>query len=104
MSPDKKKSNHIAIEKQLTPRLRWIGYLLLTFSIVTISYSFFLPSPKDDGFDTVAEQEVSAGRSLQTEDDNGAPTKNHYYLFSSVFAAVGFLCIAIANRKKAKEV
>lgn len=92
------------IEKQLIPRLKVMGYILLIFAVITISYRFTLHTPPQPEFELFNDEEAAAGFSF-IEDDEAEllpSNPNTYYIFSSLFTLVGLLCITTARRKAAR--
>jgi len=81
------KIDRSQIEKKLIPRLKVLGIMLLFFSLIAFSYSFF-PSSSED----IAENELSL--------DFAEPPPMNMYLVAAAFCSVGATCITIAWRKK----
>lgn len=104
MNQNTEKPDPKEVDRQLAPRLKMMGYILLGFTVITVGYTFFLPKPPDDGFLTPEEQEVTAGFAIETEEEGTThpTTPQTYYLFATIFASIGFLCIVAAIRKQAK--
>ena len=96
-----KALEQIAVDKQLIPRLKFMGLLLLSFSVCTLVYSIFFASdiPVDSNQNFAVEgiyipQEVKSPGFFQVERYNG-------YTVTFCFALVGGLCfIAALNKQK----
>ena len=101
----KNKPDPKQVEKQLIPRLKAMGYILLVFASITFSYRFTLTAPQEPKFELFNDEEAAAGFSFLDDDEAELLPTNPkiYYLFSSLFATVGLLCITIARRKKKKH-
>ncbi len=74
------------IELHLLPKLRFIGFILLGFSVIAFVFSFF-PEQFDEA-QLLIEEEITSPLSLNT------------YTISAAFAFVGSSCIWIAWRRK----
>ncbi len=81
--------NHQEIEKQLIPRLRKLGFILIAFSVVAFA-STFIPEP---------EQELAVSEEGFIPDFEEPPPLN-MYIVAMIFASVGATCITIAWKKK----
>lgn len=81
------KIDKVQIEKKLIPRLKVLGIVLLFFSLIAISYSFFPNNPENP-----LEDEISL--------DFTDPPPMNMYLVAAAFCSVGATCITIAWRKK----
>lgn len=92
------------IEKQLIPRLKVMGYILLTFAAITLSYRFTLTAPQEPKFELFEEEEAAAGFSFIDTDETALLPSNPktYYIFSSIFALMGLFCITTARRRASK--
>lgn len=100
----KKNTDPKQVEKQLIPRLKVMGYILLVFAVITISYRFTLRASQEPKFELFNDEEAAAGFSFLDEEEEALLPTNPktYYLFTSMFAAVGLICISIAKRKATK--
>lgn len=81
--------NHQEIEKQLIPRLRKLGFILMAFSVVALA-STLLPEE---------EQELTVSEESFMPDFEETPPLN-MYIVAMIFASVGAGCITIAWKKK----
>lgn len=77
------------IEKKMIPRLKVVGMILLLFSLIAFSYSFF---PQE------TENEMVSEESLLPEVYDPPPM--NMYIVAFVFCSVGTTCMTIAWRKK----
>lgn len=78
------------IEKQLIPRLKYLGMLLFCFSLMAVSYSFLPQDPEE---------------AMVTEEDGlfpefVEPAPLNMYMVAISFAIVGSACLIISWRKK----
>lgn len=108
-----KRSEEIQIEKQLLPRLRFMGLLLFFFSGCALCYSIFFAAGIDqelakelatDEFTTPQEMQYASGLSIT---DN-APfdlfqvERFNAYIVTISFAIVGAACILTAWKRQKK--
>ena len=93
---DKKKTQKLSIlDRQLIPRLRFMGYLLICFSIISFAWGLFLViGPTSE---TILDAEAASETSLFS---NG---KVDAFSIFGIFALVGALCIVIANKKQREK-
>ena len=100
----KKNVDPKKVEKQLIPRLKAMGYILLVFAVITLGYRFTLSTSQEPQFELFNDEEAAAGFSFLDEDEEALlPTNPQiYYLFASLFVAVGLICISVARRKATK--
>ncbi|MES2344809.1 MAG: hypothetical protein V4494_02570 [Chlamydiota bacterium] len=80
------------IDKQLLPRLRLMGIILLIFSCFSGSYALFLPLASP--IDTPQEMEISSGFTILSSDG-----RVNAYSIAGIFAFVGACCIVIAKKR-----
>lgn len=108
-----KTPEEIGIEKQLLPRLRFMGLLLFFFSGCALCYSIFFASgvPFDadqkfatDGMGTPEEMEYTSGLSLPSNPSYGFFQVERYngYIVALSFALVGAACFLTAWSKQKK--
>lgn len=71
------------IERKLIPRLKALGVILVVFSFIAFTYSFF-PQEEEEILSELAEE----------------PPPINMYLVAVTFATIGGICIALAWRKK----
>ncbi|MBI3236267.1 MAG: hypothetical protein HYZ48_00935 [Chlamydiales bacterium] len=100
-------------ELQLLPRLRWMGFLLLFFSVCSLFYSFFFATdiPSNIAQDLATDQFLSPAELQQV---SGLPMTNtpsfeifqverfNAYIVTFCFALVGGICL-LATWKKEKR-
>jgi hypothetical protein len=105
MKWNKTPSNH-EVEKQLLPRLRLVGTLLIIFSLYAVFYAIFA-SPylqyEEDFLDTPQEMQISAGPSSTNDTDAFMVTERqrlNLYMISSIFLVIGSSCLLYAWKKK----
>ena len=97
----KKKELNREVEKQLIPRLNYLGIFLIIFGFGFLNYAIFSsPYPKQMLF-----EKNTAGPSIvnvSKEEYPMVPSKERLNFFgvAGVFAAVGCACIFAAWRKK----
>jgi len=89
---DDKIIEKVRIEKQLVPRLRILGFILLAFSLFAFAWSFF-----PEG----AEEELLVEEELLSEFAETPPMNP--YVVAIALASVGITCVAIAWKKKNAE-
>ncbi len=75
------------VEKELHKRLKFIGYIMFVFAVITIIWDFF-PAAENELDDLFLELEET-------------PPPMNPYLVSSAFAVVGSSCFLIYWKKKA---
>ena len=110
---DTKRQEEIQIEKQLLPRLKFMGLLLIFFSGCALCYSIFFSTEIDeqlalelanDGFTTPQEMQYASGLSIT---DN-APfdlfqvERFNAYIVTISFAVVGAICLFTSWSKQKK--
>jgi len=105
MKWNKTPPNH-EVEKQLLPRLRLMGILLIIFSLYAVFYAIFA-SPyleyEDDFFETPQEMQISAGPSDLNDSDTFMVTQEqrlNLYMIASIFLVIGSSCLVYAWKKK----
>lgn len=102
---------HLEVEIKLLPRLRFMGYLLLTISLITFTFAMLAPQeeaihatlPATDHSAFAQEGELSSGISLFTEDTPFElnPTEIlNFYVVSIIFAGVGGLLLLTTWRRR----
>jgi hypothetical protein len=74
-------------EKTLNKRLKFIGYILIGFAVITLAWDFF-PEEEEEFDELLLEMEE-------------APAPINPYLISATFALVGSSCLLIYWRKRA---
>lgn len=84
---------HEEIEKKLVPRLKYLGYILIVFSLIALGYHIF-SEPAEDRL--LNEEEM-----LSELTD---PPLINMMLVAGAFGAVGAGCITIAWRKNAANI
>jgi hypothetical protein len=84
--------NKQEIEKKLVPRLKFIGFILLAFCLITVAYSFI---PLQE------ELEIEEAIIAEIEETSLAPLNP--YTIAIAFGIVGAACVTIAWRKKSAE-
>lgn len=93
------------IEKQLVPRLRFMGIVLLFFCFSTLGYALFASpylSSEDETVPILDEESIG----LPSSTDELTPlelTQNerlNLYIVATSFALVGTCCLTLAWRKK----
>lgn len=84
--------NEEEVERQLLPRLRFMGSLLIVFGFFAAVYGLFLPPPSD--IDTPQEFELASGISLLSPDG-----RINAYGVATIFSVIGALCIGIAIKR-----
>jgi hypothetical protein len=77
------------IERQLIPRLKILGFILIFFAAFALVYSFF---PEGE------EEEIAVEEDLLTM--LSEPPPFNLYIVAIALGSVGITCIAIAWRKK----
>ena len=99
-----KKPNKKEVEKQLIPKLKMMGYILLVFASICLGYRFTLSEPQEPQFELFDNEESVAGFSFLDDDEEALLPTNpkSYYFFATMFSSVGLLCIAIARNKLRK--
>lgn len=110
---DTKRQEEIQVEKQLLPRLKFMGLLLIFFSGCALCYSIFFSTEIDeqlalelanDGFTTPQEMQYASGLSIT---DN-APfdlfqvERFNAYIVTISFAVVGAICLFTSWSKQKK--
>jgi hypothetical protein len=107
MNKKQRKLSLQKIEQQLLPRLGFLGGILLTFSICSLVYGFFV-HPLSAPNELVLQAELqSQGMDLSLievgEDDPNTLLPEdilNFYFVSLIFGAVGFFCIFTSWKKK----
>ena len=87
-----KKSNK-ELERQMLPRLKFMGTLLIFFGFCSFLYGMTLDPPSP--IDTPEEKQLSSGLTLLNEDG-----RINAYGIAGIFAVVGSGCIVIALKRK----
>ena len=95
------------MELQLLPRLRWMGFLLLFFSLCSFLYSLFFAADipaSSDSFETPLEMEQTSGLSMASTPsfEMFQVERFNAYIVTFCFALVGGICL-LAVWKKKKE-
>jgi len=100
-----KIANNHAIEKLLTPRLKAMGCILISFGVCSLFYAFFSANFESPYANFPEEMELTSGLSL--DDDPATPAfeltaseKLNFYFVAFIFAAVGTGCIMLSIKKK----
>ncbi|HSW86556.1 MAG TPA: hypothetical protein VLG49_03535 [Rhabdochlamydiaceae bacterium] len=81
------------VEKQLIPKLNYLGYSLVVFGLVSLCYAFFFspyPSIK------TSENSQSEASFLMNEESSSL----NLYVVSGVFFTLGISCMFIAWKRK----
>lgn len=78
------------IERQLIPRLKYLGMLLFCFSLIAVSYSFL---PQDPEEAMMMEEDALFPEFIE-------PPPLNMYMVAVIFAIVGSTCLVISWRKK----
>ena len=91
-----------AVERKLLPRLRYMGFLLLFFTIFTLAYALisdpYLPNPEE-----VAVVLKEEGLPQFSEEPGFMLTKSqrlNLYLIAGAFAVIGLSCLFFYWKKK----
>jgi len=103
---------HLDIEKKLLPRLKIMGYLMLTFCLAAFVFALTVkeetevigPLPQE-GFTDPEQTEAVSEIELSSEEGQLElnPTEVlNFYLVSFIFAVVGTSCFLIAWKKRKK--
>jgi hypothetical protein len=91
------------VEKQLIPKLHYLGYFLIIFGLIFVNYAIF-SSPQPAGQQTIESfkiEESTAGLGIGEDPLQESPQDIlNLYMVAAVFAVVGASCIFIAWRKK----
>jgi len=104
-----KTTIHHAVEKVLIPRLKAMGFILLSFSLCSLFYAYFsaeFESPyASDGFTSPDEMQLASGFSLNDDPASPAfeltvPERLNFYFVAFVFASTGTGCILLSVKKK----
>ncbi len=86
------------IERQLIPKLRGIGYLLLFFAALTLTYrlTLFTPPPSEE----LIEEETASLSLFKSDEESLLPENPGLYtLFATLFTALGLLSLSLAKRR-----
>lgn len=90
----RKKKQKRKIELLLLPRLRYMGYSLLLFSLCFFFYAFNThSSEKPSNIPYLPEEELSAFAEIGPHD-----TLN-FFAISSLFASLGLICLFTSKKK-----
>ena len=78
-----------------------MGWILFLFSAVSFGYSLTLPTASDASLEI---EEATAGLPSFEEEEGGLLSSDPktFYLFATVLAAVGSLCIFFAKRRQSQ--
>lgn len=102
--------NKQEVEKQLIPRLRFVGLVLLFFSVFSISYSVidtpYLSTVGIEEKGLPQMEESSLGIDLEPEEKDCALTPCetiNLFLIAAIFATVGSTCLFIAWKRDRKQ-
>ena len=88
------KKQKLHTELLLLPRLRYMGYSLLLFSLCFFIYALSTPSSKEPmTIPSLPEEELSAFAETVPHD-----TFN-FYAISSLFASLGIVCLFTSKKK-----
>ena len=98
---------HHESERKLLPRLKFMGYVLLTISLITFGFALNMEKENlrgpnadpDNAFTSPQEMTQSAGLSLEDADLKPSDILN-FFAISITFAAVGGSCFLIAWKKQ----
>ncbi len=108
-----RRSEEIQIEKQLLPRLRFMGLLLFFFSGCALCYSIFFAAEIDQGLalelandEFTTPQEMQYGSGLSITDNTPfnlfQVERFNAYIVTISFAVVGAACLLTAWNKQKK--
>lgn len=90
----KKRKQKLKTELILLPRLRYMGYSLLLFSLCFFIYALNTPSSNDlSTIPALPEEELSAFAETAPHD-----TFN-FFAISSLFASIGIVCLFTFKKK-----
>lgn len=103
-----KKTHLRQIERQLIPRLKLMGVILLFFGLFSLIYAFFVHPLTSDGIITEEEfsqesQDVASRviNSLERIDETPVPEETlNFFGVAIVFSSIGLSCIFIAWKKR----
>ena len=93
-------------ERQLLPRLQFMGYLLMVLGALTFTFALFIPSDLWIESESTQQEFISlssAGSSFIDEDDLLDPNPLevlNFYIVASSFVVVGALCFLIVWKKR----
>ncbi len=87
----KNKDSLSKVERQLLPRLKFMGYVMYTLCLSSLVFAIFFPEEEK-----IAEL---GGLNLIEEEFNPKEVLN-FYLIAAVFAAVGCTCMLIVRKKR----
>lgn len=98
-SNKEKTATDLEVEKQLLPRLKFMGTLLLFFSLCALCASFFFSFPDFTASSIPSSEELATLPGLIDED---FPTAERFsmILVCFSFALVGSLCLFFVWKKK----
>lgn len=116
LNPDRlklKTPEEIEVERQLLPRLKFMGILLFAFGGCALCYSlFFAPETlseiseliETDGTPLPKEMEYASGLSIPTDPSYGFFQIERYngYIIAFCFTVVGAICFLTAWNKQKK--
>ncbi len=83
------------VERQLLPRLKFMGYVLYVLCLCSIAFEAFFPEETLRIENTVELEAMT----LLDEEPTAKEVLN-FYAVASVFALVGFSCMLIARKKR----
>ena len=83
------------IERQLLPRLKFMGYVLYVLCICSIAFEAFFPAET-----LVIEKTIELEAMTLLEEEPTAKEVLNFYAVASVFALVGFTCMLIVRKKR----
>lgn len=90
-----KGPNPIQVERQLLPRLKFMGYVMYVLCLSSIVFEVFFPQETSQIENTIELEAMS----LLDEELNPKEVLN-FYLVGAVFASVGCACMFIARKKR----
>lgn len=103
---------HLEVEKKLLPRLKFMGYVMLTLCLAAFTFALIIKDetevmgpPSQEGFTQPGQMEAVARIELLSEDDELElnPTEVlNFYLVAVIFGAIGASCFLIVWKKKKK--
>ncbi|MBX9922975.1 MAG: hypothetical protein K2Y01_02580 [Rhabdochlamydiaceae bacterium] len=90
--------NRFKLEKILWKRLKVLGYVLLGFSVLFLTYAFAIIFWEED-LDILPIQEESVTECHHVEEEPLAHETLNFFLIASVFVCVGTACLLTARKR-----
>lgn len=98
MSNATKKKIDREIEKLLLPRLKLIGGILVVFSLIAFSYTFFVDQAEKLPQELIEHpKELDVGLNIDSSPESKDPL--NFFIVSAIFLAVGTTCFFISKKK-----